>query len=272
VAVKGVLRELDLSFVDADEVPYLEQLTCLTSLRIWTWTSLSSLPEQVVSGLQRLEWGLSRHSSDSSSRATQRLQPCSGSNMRDLQLRGWTWLQDRGAAEAVQRLTALTSLGVHQLTNNACPNVALWRALQPMVHLQQLRRLALPARLLAADAPWLGKLPHLTSMRMSMNWPAPWRVEEAFGSAAASPLVLSNLRSCWDGLKVLEVELTQFYSYSNERSANSEQKIEDAAAGLRALLLQELPGVYVLMERTVMWGGGHGYYRDVEQGAPSQGT
>jgi hypothetical protein len=261
VAVKGVLRELEVGTVTAAVVPHLEQLTCLTSLSVKNGTGLSSLPQQVASGLQHLDWGLvegpdrrgtTTTSSSSSSGGggsdkdpvTQRLQHCSSSNLQDLQLRGSAWLQDRGAAEVVQRQTALTSFGLHAVMVRGAPETALspWRALLPMAHLQQLRRLVLPCPLLATPGTWLGGLPHLTSLRLAVAWPAPWDKDYAFGNRTSSRQVVSNLRSCWSGLKVLEVDLTLTYSKGYIVPSSGE-----LVPGVRSLLRRELPGVHLLL-------------------------
>jgi hypothetical protein len=268
VAVKGVLRELEVHYMGPEKVPHLEQLSCLTSLRLYNSNALSSLPEQVATRLQHLDWEVWGHiNSTHGSWAckpedTQRLDHCSSSNLRQLRLRGWAWLQDRGAAAAVQRLTALTTLELrtmgrpdvsasthmlirrHMSRDGPLGDMAPWRELLPMRHLKQLRRLMLPGPLLATDVAWLGGLPHLTSLRLTeVEWQAPWCVEEVFEEGAVAAQVLSNLRSCWAGLKVLEVELTLSYS----QQLHSPEVAAGAVAAVRVYLQQQLPGVHLLL-------------------------
>jgi hypothetical protein len=253
VAVKEVLRELDAPYLwSQEQQEHLKQLTCLTSLRLIAegYHSMTVIPEQVASRLQRLHWALPAAPS-TTSKDIKRLAHCSSSNLRDLQLRGWWWMGEPGAAEAVQRLTGLTSFSLLAARVPGLPytEMGAWRALLPMRHLKQLRHLALPAPLLATGGAWLGGLPHLTSLRLGVEWSAPWQAEEVFGDAAASAQVLSNLRSCWAGLKVLEVELT--LSYKN--SQIGQQQAEEVVPGVRALLRRELPGVHLLLTWRVEW-------------------
>lgn len=174
---------------------------------------------------------------------------CSSSKLRHLQLRGSTWLEDAAAAAAVQRLTALTAFGLHAVRRGeaARSDMAPWRALLPMARLQQLRRLELPAPLLATPGAWLGALPHLTSLRLAVQWPDPWQVEEVFGGREGTRQVVSNLRSCRGRLVVLEVDLTLWHNDGDPPVA------EALVPGVRALLRQELPRVRLLVTWKVAW-------------------
>jgi hypothetical protein len=90
VAVKGVLQDLDVYDVSASNQEHLQQLTNLTSLIVREAEECRSIPEQVASRLQRLDWGLvgklSRGSSSSSrsstSTGTDLLAHCSSCNLR----------------------------------------------------------------------------------------------------------------------------------------------------------------------------------------------
>jgi hypothetical protein len=252
VEAQEVLRELQVGSVVGSNAEHLKQLTCLTSLSMHNGNALTSLPEQVASRLQHLDWGLwpSRGSSSSGRGAMrpQRLRHCSSSNLRNLQLRGWDWLQDGAAAEAVGRLAALTAFGLHAVASHPRAGMGGWEWLLPMRQLKQLRRLELPAPLLATGGAWLGGLPHLTSLRLAVTWLPFWHLEEVFGNRTAHAQVLSNLRSCWAGLKVLEVELTLSYSDGYDAPVP-----EALVPGVRALLRRQLPGVRLLLTWKVEW-------------------
>jgi hypothetical protein len=254
VAIKGVLRELEVADVLPCNQEHLEQLTHLTSLTLRETQRCSSLPEQVASGLQRLEWGVeglpnrgtaTTTSSSSTSRGVDLLAHCSSSNLRDLRLRGRTWFPDRAASRAVQRLTGLTSFGLLAWwpMNVLAPQVSINRWSLAMQSLQQLRRLEVSATLLATPTAWLGALPHLTSLRLAVGWPFSWPVEVDVKKGLASPQVLSNLHSCRAGLKVLEVHLAT-YIRNGEEMADQPSEVIPV---VRQLLQPEVPGVQLLV-------------------------
>jgi hypothetical protein len=248
VAVQEVLRDLEVGWVSPANRPHLQQLVKLTRLTLTNGDMPTpGIPQEVANGLQHLDWALWRDGG--SRRGVQKLAGCSSSSLRHLQLRGSTWLEDGLAAEAVCSLTALTAFGLHAVRQGeaARSDLAPWRALLPMRHLKQLRHLALPAPLLATGGAWLGGLPHLTSLRLTMQWLDPWQVEEVFGSREAGRQALSNLSTCRGQLVVMEVEVTLFHK-------DGDPPVPEALVpGVRALLRRELPGVRLLLTWRVEW-------------------
>jgi hypothetical protein len=251
VAVKGLLRDLQIQGLCSGDQQHLEQLTHLTSLTM-TWGRAQAtqcpLPQVVAAGLQQLDWTLDGSSSSSRGGRTpgQQLAQCSSSKLVDLQLRGAAWTQEAaGAAEALRQLTGLTSFGLHCMRKASAPAVRLgtWPSQPPLAHLKQLRSLAVPVELLGTEQPWLGGLPHLTRLHMAVEWSSEtaagaWGPGEVFGWGQAS--ILANLHSCWPTLKVLEVHIALLY-------VGRVTGALPVVAAVEGWLKQQLPGVYVVL-------------------------
>jgi hypothetical protein len=245
VGVKGLLRDLEVDDVGASNQEYLQQLTALTSLVLRETEPTCSIPEQVASGLQRLDWGL--YPSYSRNRGTSTgpdlLRHCSSSNLRELQLRGRPWFPDWTASEALQRLTGLTCFGLHAKWSSGEPptTLSLKRWSLAIQYVKQLCRLELPSHLLVTGGAWLGRLPHLTSLRLTAEWPLLAPVEEGLVQGVVDPQVLSNLHSCRAGLQVLEVQLA-----TCDREGDDPLP-EQVVPAVRQLLQREVPGVQLLV-------------------------
>jgi hypothetical protein len=246
VGVKGVLRELEVATVAASNQEHLQQLTALTSLTLRETAHDSILPQQVASGLQRLDWGVRPEGSSSSSSSgpssrIDLLRHCSSSNLRELQLTGRPWFPDWTASEALQRLTGLTCFGLHAKWSSGEPptTLSLKRWSLAIQYVKQLRRLEVPAPLLATGGAWLGGLPHLTSLRLTAEWPHSWPV--GLRQGVADPQVLSQLRSCSAGLQVLEVHL------DNCDRESADPPPDQVVPVVRQLLQREVPGVQLLV-------------------------
>jgi hypothetical protein len=258
VAVQGLLRDLHVDTLRADQQQYLEQLTALTSLTMtWSFGSCSQcpVPQQVAAGLRRLDWTLGKGIEIRDSVAAgQQLAKCSG-KLQDLQLRGQAWADDLAAvavAGALRQLTGLTAFGLHCVPSpKSAISLTAWRSQLPMQHLKQLRSLALPMELLAAAHGWLGGLEHLSRLHMTVGWARPadgdtWGPEQVFGAHEAR--LLANLRSC-SSLGVFEAHVV----LTNVKGGFLVEGLPVVPA-VKAWLKRQLPGVYTLLT----WGTDEG--------------